>query len=98
MRFIESTLAPVVKESSDNFATYQMMVFGKDAFGVVDPEGAGMETIVKSREQVGGPLNQFSTIGAKFSMAAKILYPERMVNVVCSSTYSGSDAENVTIQ
>lgn len=31
-------------------------------------------------------------------MAAKILYPERMVTVVCSSTYSDSDAENVTIQ
>ena len=92
VRFIESTLAPIVKESGK--AVYQAMVFGKDAFGVVDPEGAGMETIIKSKEQVGGPLNQFSTVGAKFSMATAILYPERFVIVECLSSYSGVDEAN----
>lgn len=62
VRFIESNLAPIIKGEAQSYATYKTIFFGKDAFGVVDPEGAGMETIVKTKEQVGGPLNQFSTI------------------------------------
>lgn len=92
VRFVESTLAPIVVEGGK--AIYQVMIFGKDAFGVVDPAGAGMETIIKDKAQVGGPLNQFSTVGNKFSMAAKILYPERMLIVECSSTFSGEDEAN----
>lgn len=92
VRFIESTLAPIVKENGK--AVYLAMVFGKDAFAVVDPEGAGMETIIKSKEQVGGPLNQFSTVGAKFSMATAILYPERFVTIECLSSYSAVDEAN----
>ena len=94
VRFIESNLAPIIKEDGDSKATYKTMFFGKDAFGVVDPEGSGMETIVKTKEQVGGPLNQFSTIGTKFEIAAKILYPERMCTVWSGSSYSGTDSAN----
>lgn len=94
VRFIESTLAPIIKGGSDTDAIYQVMFFGKDSFGVVDPEGAGMETITKSADQAGGPLNQFSTVGTKFSMATKLLYPERMVIVECSSSYSKTDVAN----
>lgn len=92
-RFIESNLAPVVMQ--DGVAVYLTMFFGADAFAVVDPEGAGMETIIKSREQAGGPLNQFSTVGAKFSMGAGILYPERMVSLESLSSYSEIDESNV---
>lgn len=94
VRFIESTLAPIIKGTGDTHAIYQVMFFGKDAFGVIDPQGAGMETITKSAEQAGGPLNQFSTVGTKFSMATKVLYPERMVIVECSSSYSKTDVAN----
>jgi N4-gp56 family major capsid protein len=92
VRFIETNLAPIVKEGGK--AVYMAMVFGKDAFGVVDPEGAGMETIIKSKEQVGGPLNQFSTVGAKFSLATAILHEERYVIVECLSSYSDVDEAN----
>jgi N4-gp56 family major capsid protein len=92
VRFVESNLAAVVKEGST--AVYMTMFFGKDAFGVIDPEGAGMETIIKSKDQVGGPLNQFSTIGTKFSMAAKILYPERLLTLESLSSYSAVDEAN----
>lgn len=92
VRFVESNLAPIVKDGDT--AVYLTMFFGKDAFGVIDPEGAGMETIIKSKEQVGGPLNQFSTIGTKFSMAAKILYPERLLTVESLSSYSAIDEAN----
>jgi len=93
VRFIESTIATVIKNSGDTYATYKTMVFGKDAFGVVDPEDGGMETIVKDKEH-GGPLNQFSTVGAKFETACKILYPERMVTIWHGSSYSATASAN----
>ena len=92
VRFVESNLAPIVKQGDT--AVYLTMFFGKDAFGVIDPEGAGMETIIKDKDEIGGPLNQFSTIGTKFSMAAKILYPERLLTVESLSSYSGIDEAN----
>ena len=92
VRFVESNLAPIVKQG--DVAVYMTMFFGKDAFGVIDPEGAGMETIIKDKDKVGGPLNQFSTIGTKFSMAAKILYPERLLTLESLSSYSAIDEAN----
>lgn len=95
VRFIETNLCPVWKDAaSDTAVFYTAMVFGKDAFGVVDPAGAGMESIIKDKSQVGGPLEQFSTVGTKMSMATKILYPERMVCIECNSSYSGTDTTN----
>lgn len=92
VRFIESNMAGIVKEGDT--AVYLTMFFGKDAFGVIDPEGAGMETIIKTKNEVGGPLNQFSTIGTKFSMGAKILYPERLLTLETLSSYSAVDEAN----
>ena len=92
VRFIESTEAPVI----DNGTTkvYATLFFGKGAFGVVDPEGMGMEMIIKDRGEVGGPLEQFSTVGWKAETAAKILYQERMVRVESGSFYSDVDEVN----
>lgn len=73
---------------------YATMFFGKDAFGVVDPAGAGMEMIIKNKDKAGGPLNQFSTIGGKMSHAAKVLYPERMLCVYSCSSLAGTDEAN----
>ena len=92
VRFVESNLAPVVEENGK--AVYLTMFFGKDAFAVVNPEGAGMETIIKDKREAGGPLNQFSTVGAKFSMGAGILYPERMLALESLSSYSDIDEPN----
>ena len=75
-------------------AVYGTLFFGKDAFGVVDPEGMGMEMIIKDAAQIGGPLNQFSTVGYKFENAAKILYQNRMVRVESCSAYSNVDEAN----
>lgn len=75
-------------------AVYAALAFGKDAFGVLDPEGEGMEMIIKDRSQIGGPLNQFSTIGYKFCHGAKILYQERMIRVESGSSMGGADEEN----
>ena len=95
VRFVESNLAPVIKTEGQTYATFKTMFFAKDAFGVIDPEGGGMESIIKSKEEVGGPLNQFGTVGTKFEMAAKILYQERMVTVWSGSSYSNVEETNI---
>ena len=97
-RFIENVFAPVLGNSYKNKAggvTYATYFFGKDAFGIIDPEGGALEMIVKDKSQVGGPLNQYSTIGYKFETnGATILYPERVLRVMSCSSYSATDAIN----
>ena len=98
VRFIENVFAPILKGEYVNKAggaTYATYFFGKDAFGIIDPEGGALEMIVKDKSQVGGPLNQFSTIGYKFETnGATILYPERVLRVMSCSSFSATDAEN----
>ena len=91
-RFVESNEAKIWKEGDT--AVYATLFLGKDAFGILDPEGEGMEMIVKTKEQIGGPLNQFSTIGYKFCHGAKILYQERMLRVESGSSYGSLDEAN----
>ena len=97
-RFIENVFAPILGGDYKNKAanvTYATYFFGKDAFGIIDPEGGALEMIVKDKSQVGGPLNQFSTIGYKFETnGATILYPERVLRVMSCSSFSATDAEN----
>ena len=92
VRFIESNNCKVWKEG--NVATYATIFLGKDAYGLLDPEGEGMEMIVKPKGQIGGPLEQFSTIGYKFCHGAKILYQERLLRVETGSFYSDVDEAN----
>jgi len=98
VRFIENVFAPILKGEYVNKAggaTYATYFFGKDAFGIIDPEGGALEMIVKDKSQVGGPLNQFSTIGYKFETnGATILYPERTLRVMSCSSFSATDEEN----
>ncbi len=80
---------------SGGAAVYATFFFGKDSFGIIDPEGGGLEMIVHDKDEIGGPLNQFSTIGYKFETnGATILYPERLLRVMSTSSYSGSDEAN----
>lgn len=96
VRFVESTEAKVWgKETAEaSTAVYATLFLGKDAYGILDPEGEGMEMIVKTKGQIGGPLEQFSTIGYKFCHGAVILYQERMLRVESGSSYGDVDEEN----
>jgi N4-gp56 family major capsid protein len=96
VRFIENTFAPITNgDGNGKLAHYSTFFFGKDSFGIIDPEGGALEMIVKDKSQIGGPLNQFSTIGYKFmTNGAKILYPERLLNVMSCSSYSDVDVAN----
>lgn len=94
IRFVESTLAPVIKPEGASQAIYMTIVLGKDAYGAIDVEGGAMQTIVKSKGEVGGPLEQFSTVGAKVETGAKILYSERVLLIETTSTFSDIDEAN----
>ena len=92
IRFVETNNALVTKDGADGVSVFHTLFFGKDAFGEVDPEGEGQEMIIKSAKEIGGPLEQFSTIGYKFCHAAKILYQERILRMETSSSYSTEPA------
>ena len=97
VRFVESNNAPVLGGEYVNKAgtmTYATFFFGKDSFGIIDPEGGALEMIIKNRGEIGGPLEQFSTIGYKFSTGTKVLYPERLLRVMSTSAYSAVDEAN----
>ena len=96
VRFVENADAPVLsgegytnKEGGVTYATYFV---GKEAYGIIDPAEGGMELIVKTKGEIGGPLEQFSTVGYKFETnGATILYPERLLRVMSTSSYSAID-------
>ena len=97
-RFIENPFAPVLdgdyanKAGTVSYATY---FFGKDSFGIIDPDGGALQMIVHDKSEIGGPLNQFSTIGYKFETnGATILYPERVLRVMSTSSFSATDEAN----
>lgn len=91
VRFVESNEAKIYKGT---IATYCTLFLGSKAFGVLDPQGEGMEMIVKPKGTIGGPLEQFSTIGYKFCHGAKILYQERLLRVESGSAFSAVDEAN----
>lgn len=80
----------------DGSAVYCNIAMGAKAYGIVDPEGAGLEMIIHDKNSGGteNPLNLYSTIGYKFMYGCKILYPERLVRVECGSEFSSVDEEN----
>lgn len=92
VRFVETNEAKIWKDGDT--AVYATLFLGKDAFGILDPEGEGMEMIIKTKDQIGGPLNQFGTIGYKFCHGAKILYQERMLRVESGSSFGADDEAN----
>ena len=99
VRFIENVFAPVLAgddyKNKANTRTYASYFFGKDAFGIIDPEGGALEMIIHDKGEIGGPLNQFSTIGYKFETnGATILYPERLLRVMSCSSFSATDNVN----
>jgi len=97
-RFIENVFAPVLDGEYANKAgtvTYATYMFGKDSFGIIDPEAGAMQMIIHDKSEIGGPLNQFSTVGFKLETnGATILYPERLLRIMSCSSYSASDEVN----
>lgn len=97
-RFVENVFAPILDGEYANKATgvtYATYFFGKEAFGIIDPEGGALQMIIHDKSEIGGPLNQYSTIGYKFETnGATVLYPERVLRVMSCSSYSATDEAN----
>jgi N4-gp56 family major capsid protein len=75
-------------------AVYGTFFMGKDAFAAVEPEGANLRTIIKTPAQIGGALEQFGTVGAKFESAAKILYQTQILRLESASSFSAKTNPN----
>ena len=88
VKVVESTEAKVWKQG--DLSVYGTLVIGKDAYGVTDIEGGGLETIIKPLGSGGtsDPLNQRSTVGWKSFHTAEILVNEYMVRIETASTFS----------
>ena len=98
-RFIENVFAPILGgtdyKNKAGGVTYATYFFGKDSFGIIDPEGGALQMIVHDKSEIGGPLDQFSTVGYKLETnGATILYPERILRVMSCSSYSDTDQTN----
>lgn len=77
----------------DGSATYDTIILGKGAYGVIDPYGENFEMIVHDKSEF-PPLNLYSTIGYKFCHAAIILQQERILRFESGSSYSATDEAN----
>lgn len=64
-----------IRADSTSTNTYGNIFIGKDAFGTVDIEGAGLKTIVKPLGSAGteDPLDQRATVGYKMWFVPKVL-------------------------
>ena len=82
------------KADNAQIAVYATMFFGKEAFGIIDPDNGGIQMIIKGKGQIGGPLEQFSTVGVKFETGTKVLYPERVVVLYHTSRRSDRSTPN----
>lgn len=79
-----------IHSTGKQVAVFASLFFGKDAFGIIDPDGAGLEFIYHDKRVAGGPLELKSTSGYKFEFASKILYEERLLRLEHLSKYSGT--------
>lgn len=69
--------------NTDIFAT---IVVGANAYGTTKLEGGGLELIVHGKNEIGGPLNQYSTVGWKATKASEILVDQYMVKIYSSAS------------
>lgn len=79
-RFVETSEAKITDRSGKT--VYSSLFIGAKAYGVADPEGMGMQSIIKDLGENGhDPLNQRGTIGWKAMQTTAILNPEYLLKV-----------------
>jgi len=106
VRFVRSTEAPIYAPAdrtggnASKIAVYACLAFGKDAYGVVDLEGGGLEMIIKSKDSGGteNALNQRGSVGWKVTgYATAILNSDYLVDFECTSAeFSLTEINNGT--
>lgn len=88
--FVETTQAIVLTGAGAGACDVgQTMIFGKNAYGVIELEGGNLKSIVKPRGSAGtaDPLDQISTVGWKVDgFVSKILQPLWLIRIEHSVT------------
>lgn len=93
----DSTFAHILDGDYANKAgskTYASFAFGKEAYATIDPGEGNARMIVKDRSQVGGPLEQWSTVGYKFESGYIVKYTERLIRLMSTTTFSATAVAN----
>ena len=72
-------------------AVYACIFLGAKAYAMIDVAGGNQRMIIKDKSPVGGPLDQFGTVGVKFETGGGVQYEERLLRVECGSFYSDVD-------
>ncbi len=85
VRFVESTMAKIFDSG-----VYGTLLLGANAYGTIDLEGMGLQTIIKALGSGGtaDPLNQRGTIGWKGAKTGIVLSPEYILDIYSKSTNS----------
>lgn len=98
VRFVESSEAKVYSGSGcpSGLSVFGCLFMGKNAFGVTEITGGGMQTIIKQLGSAGtaDPLNQRATVGWKAIKTAEILVPSYLMRVECVSAFSPTAEAN----
>ena len=98
VRFVETSEAAIYTGTENDcpagLAVFGTLFLAKDAYGVTEITGGGLQTIIKQLGSAGtaDPLNQRSTVGWKASKTAEILLEPYMYRVESCSEFS-PDAE-----
>lgn len=91
VRFVETTEAKIFeKAGTSNMNIYSTLILAKDAYGVTDITGGGLQLIVKQKGSAGtaDPLDQRSTIGWKAIKTAERLVEDYMVRIETACSYT----------
>lgn len=91
VRFVETTEAKIFeKAGTSSMNIYSTLILAKDAYGVTDITGGGLQLIVKQKGSGGtsDPLDQRSTIGWKAIKTAERLVEDYMVRIETACSYT----------
>jgi N4-gp56 family major capsid protein len=80
IRFIETSYVPVF-DNGAGVDVYPTLIIAKGYFGVTRIAGTDYQAIIHSKEQIGGALNRFSTMGWVGTYAAKRLNEDFAVRI-----------------
>ena len=92
VRFVQTTEAKIYEGG-----VFGSLFLGKDAYGVTEVTGGGLQTIVKQKGSAGtaDPLDQRSSVGWKATRTAELLIPNYVVRVESkSAVFSDTAATN----
>lgn len=78
---------------ANGISVFGTVVVGADAYATTHIDGKGIESIIHGKHEIGGPLDQFSTVGWKLRKTAELLVDEYMVRLEsCSANFPDAPA------